>query len=78
MRIKFSDGKIITADSFEDFVKKMRRSSFFPGETVTTYMAEVSERLGRFDLNISTQDANTFAADLQTSGIITILPDGDA
>lgn len=73
MTFQFSDGKIINADSCEDFVKKMRRGSFFPGENESSYMREVSERLSKFDLTISTQDATTFVTDLQRSGILSIV-----
>lgn len=77
MRFQFSDGKIITADSCEEFVRKMRKSSFFPGESVATYMSEVSERLSKFDFIISTTNADTFVSDLQASGVLTVIEEAE-
>lgn len=69
-RYRFSDGHSLFASTAEEFVTQMRRTSFTPGEDDQDFMDLCSERGAKLGLEIRSENATVFLADLMTVGIV--------
>jgi hypothetical protein len=74
-RYRFSDGKTVVASSPEEFVKKMRFSSWYPGKSTEEFMQMVSERADKIGLHVRRDSEYNFLADLIGVGIVDLEPD---
>lgn len=74
-KYRFSDGKTVEASSPEEFVKKMRFSSWYPGRDTREFMSMVSERAGKIGLDVRKDSEYNFLADLIKVGIVGLEPE---
>jgi hypothetical protein len=72
MRYRFTDGKSVEAETPEEFVTKMRNSSYAPSEDEEDFMELCSERAERLGVDIRTDNADNFLHDLIHNGIVTL------
>ena len=69
-RYIFSDGKVIKASSDEEFIKKMRNTSFSESSNEKEFMIQCSERGKKLGLDIRYDTVYNFVSDLTKSGIV--------
>ena len=69
-RYRFSDGHTLDAATPEEFVVKMRRTSYCPGDDEADFMDLCSERGQKLGLDINSENATLFLADLIKVGIV--------
>jgi hypothetical protein len=69
-RYRFTDGHCIDAATPEEFVTKMRNSSYCPGEDDADFMDLLSERGQKIGLDIRSENAIVFLTDLIATGIV--------
>jgi hypothetical protein len=70
MRYRFTDGKSVEANNPEEFVAKMRNTSFSESEDEVDFMELCSERAEKLGVDIRTDNADNFLADLIRCGIV--------
>lgn len=77
MRYQFTDGKILEAETPEEFVEKMRGSSFFPADNTYEFMHDVAERGRRIGIYIKVDNEEKFLDSLISYGIVVMLFPGN-
>lgn len=70
MRYKFSDGKMLTAKSPEEFVSKMRNVSYAESLNVEDFMEGCANRALKLGMKIRHELPNEFLEDLIKFGIV--------
>jgi hypothetical protein len=70
-RYKFIDGSVIIASSPEEFVQKMRSTSWCPGEDDQDFMDLCSERGQKLEVDIRSDTAYNFLTDLIRCEVVT-------
>jgi len=64
MKYKFADGKVIFAENAEEFLAKMRMSSFTLAPDDTTFMHDCAERGRKLGINLKIESAELFLESL--------------
>lgn len=76
MKYQFKDGEILEADTPEEFVEKMRISSFAPSENTYEFMHDLAERGRRIGIYIKVDSEEKFLDSLIFYGIVVMLYPG--
>lgn len=71
-KFRFSDGKAIQAETVEEFIRKMRNTSYSESKNVKDFMEGCSERANKMNIEIRTDDPYNFLDDLIKAGIVRI------
>jgi hypothetical protein len=66
------DGKAITASTPEEFVVKMRETSWTPGDNTSNFMTLCSERGQKIGIAIRCDTAYNFLSDLIKAGVVAV------
>lgn len=70
MRYRFTDGKVIEASSPEEFLSKMRNSSYALSENDVQFMEDCAERGLKMGLDINTESPYQFLISLIRNKIV--------
>jgi hypothetical protein len=73
MKYRFTDGKELEADNPEEFVRKMRATSFAPSQDEYEFMHDCAERGRRMGIYLKTENAERFLDSLIYYGIVSMV-----
>lgn len=73
MKYRFANGEELEAFSPEEFLKKMRATSFAPSENEHEFMHDCAGRGRKMGIHIQTENAEKFLESLIRHGIVTMV-----